>query len=37
VLVALPLSHWPQHQAAVEAMQTDAVFTAMAVRGRDDE
>jgi hypothetical protein len=32
VLVALPLTSWPKHQAAVEAMQKDASFTGVAIR-----
>lgn len=37
VLVAIPLKEWPKHQAAVEAMQTDALFTGITIRGKDEK
>jgi hypothetical protein len=35
VLVAIPLEKWPAHQAALEAMEQDAVFASSAIRPRD--
>lgn len=34
VLVAIPLSEWPKHQAAVEAMQKTADFASVAIRSK---
>lgn len=36
VLVAVPLTVWPKHQRALEAMNADAVFSGVAIRGRDE-
>lgn len=36
VLVAIPLTVWPKHQRALEAMGDDAVFSGVAIRGKDE-
>lgn len=35
VLVGIPLEHWPENQAHVEALQNSAVFTTMVLRPKD--
>jgi hypothetical protein len=32
--VAIPLSEWPKHQAALESMQAAATFSSIAIRGK---
>jgi hypothetical protein len=36
VLVAIPLTVWPEHQAALEAMEKAAVFAGVAIRPADE-
>lgn len=37
VLVGIPLSDWPKHQAAVESLQNAALFTTMVLRPKDEK
>lgn len=37
VLVGMPLTEWPKHQAAVESLQSVAVFTSQVLRPKDGD